>query len=368
MNAVNALAQLSLAPQVKTIVCLGTGGVGKTTTAAAVGAFAAAQGRAALVVTVDPAARLAQLMGRTDFAEASSEPWLPHAIAGQPGLSMVQLNAPAVFDAAVREALPHEQAQRLLHNRYYRLVADAFAGSADYMAAELVGRLRDRIDTTNELLVVDTAPAVSAFDFLDAPARLAAFTDSRFVKTLRDIGTGQRGSGLTRRLISAVLGADLTSEVAELLTSLHDALVAMRVRADRTLEHLKSSSSTFLLITRPAADQVSPVQQAAENLRTRGYALSACVVNQMPPQRDQDLLNPDQLTRTAIALEATNDNQALALSDGLRLLIQMQRTAMIEQSLATTLINASQTTGVRMPKVVDLSEPTMLAKLIHDSL
>ena len=253
MNMSNALAALATDASTSTIVCLGTGGVGKTTTAAALGAFAAESGRSALVVTVDPAARLAQILGTPD---ASADPLQPWSVPGAPGLSMVQLATSAVFDNAVREALPTEQARSLLNNQYYRLIADAFAGSTDYMAVELVGRLRARVARTGELLIIDTAPAASAFEFLDAPTRLAAFTDSRFVRTLQGMG-GRAGSAVvTRRLLSAVLGAQLTEGVAELLTSLHAALVQIRDRASATLAHLTSSSSTFIIVTRPAADQV----------------------------------------------------------------------------------------------------------------
>lgn len=367
MTGANALADLALSPAVSTIVCLGTGGVGKTTTAAALGAYAAGHGRAALVVTVDPAARLAQIMGQpqqSGLIEQPSTPWQPHAVAQAPGLSMVHLDASAVFDAAVREALPAQQAQSLLANRYYRLVADAFAGSADYMAAELVGRLRERVERTGELLIVDTAPAVSAFEVLDAPARLAAFTDSRFVRTLRGIGSGERGSGLTRRLIGAVLGSDLTSEVAELLTSLHAALIGMRDRAHDTLAHLTSQSSAFVLVTRPAAGQVQPVREAAANLRARGYRIAVCAVNQTPPLDLRFGISDDLVRESVRALEARGDSESLSVSDALRLLLEEHRVDAVADSLADELIEASGAAGVRLPRSVAMNQPAALAALI----
>ena len=367
MSGPNAIADLALSPQVSTIVCLGTGGVGKTTTAAALGAYAAGCGRPTLVVTVDPAARLAQIMGQAAPSRPSGHrdtPWHPHAIAGAPGLSMVQLDGSAVFDAAVREALPAQKAESLLANRYYRLVADAFAGSADYMAAELVGRLRERVDSTGELLIVDTAPAVSAFEVLDAPARLAAFTDSRFVRTLRGIGSGERGSGLTRRLIGAVLGADLTNEVAELLTSLHDTLIDMRDRAQSTLAHLTSPSSSFVLVTRPAADQLQPVREDAANLRARGYCIAVCAVNQVPPVDSHVEIGDTSVPEIVRMLEASADTESLSISDALRLLIEQQRVDAVAHVLADDLVNASTATGVRLPRSSSLNDPAGLAALV----
>ena len=367
MSSPNALADLSLSPQVSTIVCLGTGGVGKTTTAAALGAYAANCGRPALVVTVDPAARLAQIMGQTGRGRSSAQPdapWQPHPVAGAPGLSMVQLDGSAVFDAAVREALPAQQAESLLANRYYRLVADAFAGSADYMAAELVGRLRERVESTGELLVVDTAPAVSAFEVLDAPARLAAFTDSRFVRTLRGIGSGDRGSGLTRRLVGAVLGSDLTNEVTGLLTSLHATLIDMRDRAQETLAHLTSQSSAFILVTRPAADQLHPVREAAANLRTRGYTIAVCAVNQVTQVDSQTDISDAEARESVRVLEASGEADALSVSDALRLLIEEHRVNAVARSLAAELIDASAAPGVSLPRAVALNDPAALAALV----
>lgn len=360
----NAIATLARDVRVESIVCLGTGGVGKTTTAAAIGSYAASQGRPTLVVTVDPAARLSQIMGASTSGANEAELALePHSVSGMPGLSMVQLNTSAVFDAAVRDALPSAQAQSLTANSYYRLIADAFAGSADYMAAELVGRLRTRIAATGELLIVDTSPAASAFEFLDAPSRLAAFTDSRFVRTLQGIGGQGRGSLLTRTLLSSVLGSQLTDGVAELLSSLQTALVDMRDRATSTFEHLTSAASAFVLITRPSADQLDPVRHAAINLRSRGYQLSACVINQMPMNHSVHM-DDSQLRDIIRGVEALADSSASDVADALRLLLEQRRVAVVAEALANSLATASGATGVHIHRARGLTDCTTLAALI----
>ena len=360
----NAIAALATDAHIESIVCLGTGGVGKTTTAAAIGSYAASQGRPSLVVTVDPAARLSQIMGAPgrDSLEAATA-LEPHPVPGMSGLSMVQLNTSAVFDAAVRDALPAAQAQSLIANSYYRLIADAFAGSADYMAAELVGRLRARIAETGELLIVDTAPAASAFEFLDAPSRLAAFTDSRFVRTLQGIGGQGRGSLLTRTLLSSVLGSQLTDGVAELLSSLQAALVEMRNRATSTYEHLTSAASAFVLITRPSADQLVPVRHAAANLHSRGYQLTACVINQMPTNHSVRM-DDKQLRDTIRGIDALADPSAADVADALRLLLEQQRVAVVAQALTESLATASGATGVQIHRTRGLTDCTSLAALI----
>jgi len=307
---------------------------------------------------------LAHILGSEVHADSPLTPWQVPEITG---LSMVQLHPSAVFDAAIRDALPAAQAQSLLANSYYRLIADAFAGSADFMAAELVGRLRNRVAETGELLVLDTAPAVSAFDFLDAPSRLAAFTDSAFVRTLKGMGDQARGSRITRTLLAAVLGGQLTNGVAELLSSLHGALVDMRDRALDTLSHLTSASSAFVIVTRPAADQLEPVRLATENLRNRGYELRACVVNQMPSAVTQAEFTDEALSALVNSLDAAATPEAIEIADCLRMLREHNRTVNASQTLAQSLAGTCNATVAQIPKVSTLVNAQELASLIQSA-
>ncbi|NBO46523.1 MAG: hypothetical protein EBU85_05875, partial [Actinobacteria bacterium] len=202
-----------------------------------------------------------------------------------------------------------------------------------------------------------------AFEFLDAPSRLAAFTDSRFVRTLQGIGGQGRGSLLTRTLLSSVLGSQLTDGVAELLSSLQAALVEMRNRATSTYEHLTSAASAFVLITRPSADQLVPVRHAAANLHSRGYQLTACVINQMPTNHSVRM-DDKQLRDTIRGIDALADPSAADVADALRLLLEQQRVAVVAQALAESLATASGATGVQIHRTRGLTDCTSLAALI----
>jgi anion-transporting ArsA/GET3 family ATPase len=360
----NELETLVTDPSFSTIVCLGTGGVGKTTTAAALGVLAAQHGRRCLVITIDPAARLAQALGMDEWG-ASAEPVdIPHV----PGLSLLQLNPSAVFDDAIRSALPAHRNESLLTNRYYRIVADAFAGSTDYMAIELLGRLRAQEATPWDLLIVDTAPSVSALEVLDAPDRLAAFTDSRFVKLLRGVLPNEatnKGNRVVRSAMSLILGEALITGIAEMLNGVHEALMAMRERARHTLQNLKSESTAFILVTRPAAAQISEAREFTDQVRQRGFDLHLCVVNQVQSSAMIPGETADVLRTIARSLEGELTNSAAQnVAEAIRVRIEKLRQQEIAHELVTEIQKATCSPVVRLLRAHTLDDVSSLAQLI----
>src|SRR5664280_1151737 len=175
-------------PRIRIIVCCGAGGVGKTTTAAALGLRAAESGRQVVVLTIDPARRLAQSLGLT-MLDNTPRPVKDIDTARGGSLDAMMLDMKRTFDEVVEAHATAEKAQQILANPFYQAVSSSFAGTQEYMAMEKLGQLRLEADRDPDnprwdLIVVDTPPSRSALDFLDAPKRLGSFLDGRFIRLL----------------------------------------------------------------------------------------------------------------------------------------------------------------------------------------
>ena len=173
----------------RVVVCCGAGGVGKTTTAAAMALRAAEYGRTVCVLTIDPARRLAQALGVNDLSNNPQRVPLAPEVSGE--LYAMMLDMRRTFDEMVIQYSGAERAQALLNNQFYQTVATSLAGTQEYMAMEKLGQLlsQDRWD----LIVVDTPPSRNALDFLDAPKRLGSFMDSRLWRLLLAPGRASGG-------------------------------------------------------------------------------------------------------------------------------------------------------------------------------
>ena len=182
--------------RIRIIVCCGSGGVGKTTVAAAVGLRAAERGRHVVVLTVDPARRLAQSMGLSSLdntprpvpgvATASRPPGASgsgeNGASGGGSLHAMMLDMKRTFDEIVEAHADPDRAAQILANPFYQSLSSGFSGTQEYMAMEKLGQLRRADDW--DLIVVDTPPSRSALDFLDAPQRLGRFLDGRLLRLL----------------------------------------------------------------------------------------------------------------------------------------------------------------------------------------
>jgi anion-transporting ArsA/GET3 family ATPase len=272
------------------IICCGSGGVGKTTTAAALALEAARRGRIACVVTIDPARRLANALGLDQLTNQ------PTPIEGEwPGrLHALMLDPKATFDDLVaRYADSEEQAERIRHNRIYRNLTSSLSGTQEYMAAEKLYELTEEDDF--DVVVVDTPPTRNALDFLDAPGRLSRFLENRvFQALMKPTRAGLRFMGVAAhallRTISRVAGADIVSDAVAFFQAFEGMEEGFRIRAGRVRELLRQPDTAFVLVASPRADSVGEAVHFADKLGETGMSVSALVVNRVQPRFADDAL------------------------------------------------------------------------------
>ncbi len=263
-------------------VCAGSGGVGKTTTSAAVALGMAKRGKKVIVLTIDPAKRLANSLG---LSELGNEERRVEADTGDGELWAMMLDAKRTFDGLVELHSPDaETRDAVLGNRIYQEISNAVAGSQEYMAMEKLHELHD--EGRYDLLVLDTPPTRNALDFLDASKRLSRFVDSRSLQFftsggLFGIRVFSRGTGLVFSVLKRVTGVDLLQDISDFFQSFGDMAPGFRARAERVTELLADSRTTFLLVTSPRADAVDEAVFFHDRLREAGMPFGAAVVNRM---------------------------------------------------------------------------------------
>ncbi len=284
------------------IVCCGSGGVGKTTTAASLALRAAEQGRQVVVLTIDPARRLAQSMGLMEL-DNTPRPVTGVDTAAGGSLDAMMLDMKRTFDEVVVAHSTPEKADQILANPFYQAVSSSFAGTQEYMAMEKLGQLHHavggasgRVGTapTWDLIVVDTPPSRSALDFLDAPKRLGSFLDGRFIRLMTaPAKAGGRASlkvfnvglGLVSSTLSRVLGGDLLRDVQTFIGALDTMFGGFRERADQTYALLSRRSTAFLVVAAPERDALREASFFIARLESEQMPVSGLVLNrvqQMP--------------------------------------------------------------------------------------
>ena len=268
----------------RVVVCCGAGGVGKTTTAAAMALRAAEYGRSVVVLTIDPAKRLAQALGIKDLGNSPQRVPLPAEVSGQ--LYAMMLDMRRTFDEMVVEYSGNERAQAILDNQFYQTVATSLAGTQEYMAMEKLGQLlaEDRWD----LVVVDTPPSRNALDFLDAPKRLGSFMDGRLWRLLlapgRGIGKLVTGAvGLAMKGMSTILGSQMLSDASEFVQSLDSTFGGFREKADRTYELLKRRGTQFVVVSAAEPDALREASFFVDRLSTEHMPLAGLILNRTHP-------------------------------------------------------------------------------------
>lgn len=273
------------------VVCCGSGGVGKTTISAVVGIEAARRGRRAVVVTIDPARRLADALGLPDGLAA-----LPQRIPvdlgpdAAPGgeLWAMMLDTAAMFERVVRaNAADDQQAERIVQNRFYRNMASALSGTQEYMASEALHELHG--DGRFDLVVVDTPPSRNALDFLEAPGVLTRFLDHKLFKLLmvptrsglRVIGTASQP---ILRAIGRVVGSDVLADAVGFFQAFAGMERGFRDRAQAVALLLHEDTTAFVLVTSPHRETVVEATWFADQLDEQGFAVAATVVNRVHPR------------------------------------------------------------------------------------
>ena len=299
------------------VVCTGSGGVGKTTSAAAIALRAAERGRNVCVLTIDPARRLAQAMGLTQL---DNTPRPVTGIEGEGSLHAMMLDMKRTFDEVVEAHADPDRAAQILDNPFYQALSSSFAGTQEYMAMEKLGQLHAQTDAPWDLIVVDTPPSRSALDFLDAPARLGSFLDGRFIRILtapaRGAGRGlgrlaAAGFGIFTGVLGKILGAQVLTDVGTFVAAIDTTFGGFRDRADRTFALLQQSSTRFLVVAAPEPDALREASYFVERLRDENMPLGGLIVNRVQDV-DQSLMSAETASTAAQRLTSDSSDDPLA--------------------------------------------------------
>ncbi|WP_042373632.1 ArsA family ATPase [Streptacidiphilus neutrinimicus] len=349
-------------PGTRIIVCCGSGGVGKTTTAAALGLRAAERGRKVVVLTIDPARRLAQSMGLT---ELDNTPRVVKGVNGPGELQAMMLDMKRTFDEVVLAAADAERARQIMENPFYQSLSSGFAGTQEYMAMEKLGQLH--ASGTWDLIVVDTPPSRSALDFLDAPNRLGSFLDGRLIKVLTaPAKVGGRSAmkmlnvGMTMftGVLSKVLGATVLQDVSTFVAAMDSMFGGFRERADRTYALLQAKGTAFLVVAAPERDALREAAYFVDRLEADRMPLAGLVLNRVhstgAPQ-----LSAERARAAAEALDEAPPGDAEQLAAGL-LRLHAERMQIIARERRMRDRFASVYPDVRV------SEVSALAGDVHD--
>ncbi|MBQ0985429.1 ArsA family ATPase [Streptomyces sp. F63] len=316
-------------PETRIIVCCGSGGVGKTTTAAALGVRAAERGRRVVVLTIDPARRLAQSMG---IASLDNIPRRVEGIsAGRTGgtgeagdsgeLHAMMLDMKRTFDEIVEAHADPERARAILANPFYQSLSAGFAGTQEYMAMEKLGQLRARDEW--DLIIVDTPPSRSALDFLDAPKRLGSFLDGRFIRVLTapaKVGgrAGMRflnaGMSVMTGTLSKLVGGQLLRDVQTFVAAMDTMFGGFRTRADATYRLLQAPGTAFLVVAAPEQDALREAAYFVERLAAERMPLAGLVLNRVHGS-GADRISAERALAAAEELEADYPENG-GVSDG----------------------------------------------------
>jgi anion-transporting ArsA/GET3 family ATPase len=274
---------LGLVEDRRVIVCCGSGGVGKTTVAATLGLEAARRGRKAVVVTIDPAKRLADALGLEGLTNEPSPidgPW--------PGeLGALMLDTEGTFNGLVAKyAGSEDQADKILHNRFYRNIAGALSGTQEYMASEKLYELHQ--ETDYDLIVVDTPPTRNALDFLEAPNRLARFLDHRLYRMVtaptkglvRAVNVAAQGF---LRSVGKVVGGEVIADAIAFFVAFEGMDEGFKDRAKRVGALLAADETAFVLVASPKRDAVAEATFFARKLGANSIEVRALIVNRVHP-------------------------------------------------------------------------------------
>lgn len=296
------------------VICCGTGGVGKTTTAATLAIEGARRGRDTVVVTIDPAKRLANTLGIAYLSntahEIPRERWDPDGTASGAGrLHALMLDTKTTFDQLVQKyAVNEEQSGQILENRFYRNIAGALSGTQEYMATEKLYELHD--SGGFDLIVVDTPPTRHALDFLDAPRRLTRMLDNRvfrflMVPTRTTLRVGSVAAQAFLRTISRVVGTEPVDDVVSFFRSFEGMEQGFRERAALVTDLLAAQETAFVLVTSPRRDAVEEAEFFAARLVDGDFSVDALVVNRVHPHYCD--IDPVTLRARAIELSEHDD-------------------------------------------------------------
>jgi anion-transporting ArsA/GET3 family ATPase len=286
----------------KIVVCCGAGGVGKTTTSAALALRAAERGRRTVVLTIDPAKRLAEALGLNTL---SNEPkrvervgaGTDRSATGNDGaddiggeLHAMMLDMRRTFDEMVYTHSAPDRADKILANPFYQTISSSFSGTQEYMAMEKLGQLAGT--GTWDLIIVDTPPSRSALDFLDAPQRMSSFLDGKMIRLLsapaRFGGRGLRrvvgaGFGLFAKAVGTILGGQMLADASSFVQAFDTMFGGFRERAETTYQLLRSPGTAFVVVAAPEPDALREAAYFVDRLGTERMPLAGLILNRTHP-------------------------------------------------------------------------------------
>jgi len=354
-------------PGTQVVVCCGAGGVGKTTTAAAIALRAAERGRRVVVLTIDPARRLAQSMGLRELDNVPRPVDGADAAAGG-RLDAMMLDMKRTFDEVIEQHATPEKAEQIFANPFYQAMSSSFAGTQEYMAMEKLGQLRAQMDAAEgdswDLIVVDTPPSRSALDFLDAPARLGSFLDGRLIRLLS--APAKAGGRAYLRVVSAavgsatavltkLLGAQILRDVQAFVGALDTVFGGFRERASRTYELLQAPGTAFLVVAAPERDALREASYFVERLAAEKMPLAGLVLNRVHVSSAEEL-------SASRALSAAEDLEESGGSDLVAALLRIHADLLLRRERELMLASRFTAAFPRVPVI----EVTARAQDVHD--
>lgn len=297
----------------RVIVCVGAGGVGKTTTAAALSVHAAMRGKKVLCLTIDPAKRLANSLGlrqmEAEEQSISKQLFADQGLVLEGSLSAMMLDTKRTFDDLVsRYASSPEARDRILNNRIYQYVSTSLAGTSEYMAMEKLHAVRTR--GGYNLIVLDTPPTSNALDFLDAPERLVGLVDSQAVRWFIEAFTSTgslslnivgKGAAMLLKGLAKFTGAEFLDAIAEFVTGLNDLFGGFRKRAEEVSAALRRPDVAFVIVTSPSPLAIDEALFFHRRLEESGMVADAFVINGVHP-----LLSEPNATTAELEAKATD--------------------------------------------------------------
>lgn len=309
--------------EAEVVVCAGSGGVGKTSISAAIALAGAMRGRKSIVVTIDPAKRLADALGIEGLSNSPTRIPAHHfeAIGLEPlSLDAMMLDTKTTFDELIlRYAKDAKRAKRILDNRFYQAISGALSGTNEYMAMEKLYELA--MEGNYDLIVVDTPPTRNALDFLEAPKRMTSFLEGRLLRwfLLPAIGGGK---GLLKianfaavqflRVVKRIIGAQVLADTADFFANFEGMYEGFKERAQVVYELLRQPTTSFVVITSPTSASVDEALFFARTLNSYGLPFGGLIVNRVHPcfNTPQDLTTGDDLIDAL--LEVSKDLRTVA--------------------------------------------------------
>jgi anion-transporting ArsA/GET3 family ATPase len=304
----NPIAELTAQKEI--IVCAGSGGVGKTTTAAAIALQASVEGKKVAVLTIDPARRLASSLGLKELTNSPTKvnkrKFTAAGLSPKGELHAMMLDTKSTFDEVVTRYAPTpDQAERILANRFYQNISGSLSGTQEYMAMEKLYELYS--EGGYDLIVIDTPPTRNALDFLDAPRRMTDFFESRVLRWFL-MPYMKAGGGIMRvanvaavtflKIVKRIVGGDVLEDTAEFFANLEGMYEGFKQRAREVAALLQSPSTSFVVVTSPAQESVSEATFFASRLNEAGLPFGALVVNRVHPRfGDGTDVKPRQLAK-----------------------------------------------------------------------